>query len=119
MATSSHNATLKQDKYPTYGMAITRIRPNCRWIIYENDLTKLEWQDEETPRPNDAEIIAEHDRLVAEWQSRQYQRDRAPSYPPLEDQLDMLYHDLKSGNLSDGTFAAAIEKIKEQYPKPE
>jgi hypothetical protein len=31
----------------------------------------------------------------------------------------MLYHDIKSGNLSNGSWIAAIDAVKEQHPKPE
>ena len=30
--------------------------------------------------------------LKAEWEAAKYQRDRASDYPPIEDQLDDLYH---------------------------
>ena len=33
--------------------------------------------------------------------------------------IDMLYHDIKSGNLADGSWVAAIDKVKEAHPKPE
>ena len=31
----------------------------------------------------------------------------------------MLYHDLKSGNLNNGTWIAAIDAVKENNPKPD
>ena len=31
----------------------------------------------------------------------------------------MLYHDLKAGNLNNGTWIAAIDAVKENNPKPE
>ena len=40
-------------------------------------------------------------------------------YPTIGDQLDMLYHDLKSGNLNNGNWIAAIDAVKENNPKPE
>tara|TARA_Y100000004_G_C8935676_1_gene421933 strand:- start:99 stop:452 length:354 start_codon:yes stop_codon:yes gene_type:complete len=110
----------RNEKAPSYGTAINALRPGCEWIIYENDLTKFEWSDINTlPRPTDAEIIAERDRQQAVWDAKQYQRDRAPRYPNLESQLDMLYHDIKTGNLDSGTWVEAIERIKTAYPKPE
>ena len=30
----------------------------------------------------------------------------------------MLYHDLKSGNLNNGAWIAAIDAVKEKNPKP-
>ena len=37
----------------------------------------------------------------------------------IKDQLDMLYHDLKSGNLNNGTWITAIDAVKERNPKPD
>ena len=31
----------------------------------------------------------------------------------------MLYHDLKAGNLNNGTWMTAIDMVKENHPKPE
>ncbi len=36
----------------------------------------------------------------------------------LKDQLDMLYHDIKSGNLNNGKWITAIDAVKEKFPKP-
>jgi hypothetical protein len=46
------------------------------------------------------------------------QQKRSVEYPMLEEQLDMLYHDIKSGNLNSGTWIEKIEEIKNRYPKP-
>jgi len=35
------------------------------------------------------------------------------------DQLDLLYHDIKNNNLSDGSWIKTIESVKNKYPKPE
>ena len=49
----------------------------------------------------------------------EYERNREKEYPSVKDQLDALYHDLKSGNLNNGGWIKSIEKIKKDYPKPE
>ena len=43
---------------------------------------------------------------------------RACSYPSIEQQLDMLYHDIKNGNLENGDWIKSIESVKAKYPKP-
>lgn len=51
--------------------------------------------------------------LVANWVNpKQYQRDRAAAYPSIADQLDKLYHEGYEG------WKAAIQAVKDQYPKP-
>jgi hypothetical protein len=50
----------------------------------------------------------------------QYQRDREHQYPTLSNQLDMLWHELKtSGSISDsGDWFNIIKEIKDNHPKP-
>ena len=49
--------------------------------------------------------------LKSEWENKKYQRNRAESYPSIEDQLDDLYH-----NGIDG-WKKTIKAIKDKYPK--
>jgi hypothetical protein len=51
--------------------------------------------------------------LKAEWEAKQYQRDRVVQYPSIGDQLDMIY---KAGQGGDA-FQAAIQAVKDKYPK--
>lgn len=60
--------------------------------------------------------LEDYARIEAEKQF-EYKRLRLTSYPTISDQLDMLYHDIKNGNLSDGNWIAAVEAIKNKYPK--
>jgi len=59
------------------------------------------------------QVQAELQRLQAEYDSNQYQRDRATAYPPIGDQLDMIYH----AGLGGDAFQAAISAVKQEYPK--
>ena len=52
--------------------------------------------------------------LKAEHDANEYQRDRASEYPPIGDQLDMIYKDMKNGTT---THAEAVEAVKTKYPK--
>ena len=57
---------------------------------------------------------------IAEWNATQYGRDRTEatnenSYPSIEDQLDMQYHDKVDGTT---TWQDAIQAVKDAYPKP-
>lgn len=48
---------------------------------------------------------------------------RQREYPPLAEQLDMLYHDINQGKLGetakDSSFYLALKQVKETYPKEE
>jgi hypothetical protein len=55
-------------------------------------------------------------RLEAEFQSKEYQRLR--QYPPLGDQLDMLWHAIDNGTLNKTSdFYTAIKAVKDAHPK--
>ena len=52
----------------------------------------------------------------AEYDANQYQRDRATSYPTIQEQLDMQYWDKVNGTTN---WENAIAKVKADIPKPE
>ena len=94
--------------------AILSLRPGAQWMLRDNDYNSLEWVDTIQAKPTEEEIAAEIVRLQAEYDNKQYQRDRAPEYPPLAEQLDMLYHDRIN---STDTWMEAIQAVKNKYPK--
>ena len=70
---------------------------------------------------------AEYDQAVIDkansdfdLQENGYKTARQEEYPSIGDQLDMLYHDMTAdkGDKT-GDWYAAIEKVKEDNPKPE
>ena len=62
---------------------------------------------------DEALITAEVTRLQAVYDSQEYARNRASAYPPIGDQLDMIYH----AGLGGDAFQAAISAVKQEYPK--
>ena len=64
--------------------------------------------------PPQAEIDAKLTELTAEYESKKYRMER--EYPPIGDQLDMIYKDMKNGTT---THADVVEAVKSKYPKPE
>ena len=50
--------------------------------------------------------------LNAEYAALEYSRNRAAEYPPIEDQLDTIYHNGIAG------WKTTIKAIKDKYPKP-
>lgn len=60
-------------------------------------------------------ICTKNSELVAEHEAAQYSRDRADAYPSIGDQLDMIFH----AGLGGDEFQAAIQAVKDAYPKPE
>ena len=59
--------------------------------------------------------VVEYDEayVLAEIAKTEYQRQRAAEYPSFADQFDLLYH----GGYD--VWKAAIDEVKNKYPKPE
>ena len=70
-----------------------------------------EWKSDQ-PRPSEAEIEAAHNEWQAEYDSTEYQRLRAPEYPPIGDQLDALFH----AGVFPADMAAQLQAVKDKYP---
>lgn len=98
--------------------SLCNLSPGARWRIDGDSYDGIVWFEEPVSKggkrkPTEEEVNLEIERLQQEWQNKQYQRDRAVAYPSIEDQLDLLYH----GGLD--VWKEEINKVKEQYPKPE
>ena len=59
-----------------------------------------------------SEIDAARAALDSEYAALEYSRNRAAEYPPIEDQLDTIYHSGVAG------WKTTIKAIKDKYPKP-
>ena len=62
------------------------------------------------------EAKAKEKELSDAYDAVQYQRDRANSYPDIEEQLDMQYWDNVNGTTK---WKTAIAKVKTDNPKPD
>ena len=89
--------------------------------LVENGESKfVVWEHPEGKEPpTREEIDKEMDRQCKIYNYYQYEREREKEYLPIKDQLDMLYHDIKSGNLENGSWIKSVESVKERIPKPE
>jgi|TARA_R110000824_G_scaffold321554_1_gene508355 hypothetical protein len=102
--------------------AIYRIKSNSQFTIQgqnENTINEtltnceINWSNNEKPIPK-ADIEAKLAELQVEYDANQYQRDRAISYPTIQEQLDMQYWD----NVNNTTnWKDAIAKVKADNPK--
>ena len=94
--------------------AIYKINPNAEFTIGENDVNQIRWDNGTTPIPV-ADIEAKMLEVQAEYDANQYQRERATSYPSIQEQLDMQYWDNVNGTTN---WDDAIAKVKADTPKP-
>ena len=70
------------------------------------------YHDGQTP-PSESAINAKLAELKAEYNAQAYARSRKAEYPPLEDQLDHIYH-----NGIASWKANMVKPVKDKYPKP-
>ena len=101
--------------------AILKINPNAVVTVTGADINtcEIEWLEGTTPISK-AEIEAKMAELQVEYDTSQHQRDRANAYPPIGDQLDMLWHTMdKDMELQHKfyDFYQTIKKVKVQFPK--
>jgi len=108
-------------QYPVPGTdtAIKILRPGAKFALKNTDFVGWEDKENNTEPPTWEEVEAELGREVVIYNYYLYERNREKAYPHVKEQLDMLYHDIKNGNLENGSWIAAIEKVKEEHPKPE
>jgi hypothetical protein len=99
----------------TIYQAISSLLPGAEFSIRENDYDQIDWWDEVYQQPTKEEVEAEIVRLQAEYDLTEYQRQRAPEYPTIGDQLDALFH----AGVFPPEMAAKIQEVKDKYPKPE
>ena len=100
---------------PRYIDAVRALAGGIRGVGGKTDgpIEKIYYPDSFSP-PSEEVIQAKLKELQAEYDANQYQRSRASSYPPIGDQLDMIYKDMKNGTT---THAEAVEEVKTKYPK--
>lgn len=96
--------------------ALRSLVPDAQFGIEDNDWNKLKWMDSR-PCPSKEEVMAEVERLRLDWESKAYQRQRQPEYPPMSDYLDAIYWQSKGDDSKMEAYLAAVEAVKEKYPK--
>ena len=74
------------------------------------------WKSDPSKQPTEEQIQAKLAELQADYDSKQYQRDRAPQYPSIQEQLDMQYWDAVNGT---NKWQETVAKVKADNPKPE
>ena len=96
----------------TKAEALASLVPDAEWVLSGDT---IRWDSPDIEQPSDAEIDAEIARLDADYAAQAYARNRAAAYPPIGDQLDMIYWD---GVNDTTTWADAIAAVKAAHPKP-
>ena len=101
--------------------AILKINPNAVVTVRGDDINtcEIEWHDGTTPISK-ADIESKMNEMANEPEQSQYAQQRRNAYPPIGDQLDMLWHTMdKDMELQHKfyDFYQTIKKVKVAYPK--
>jgi tRNA A37 N6-isopentenylltransferase MiaA len=107
---------MREEKLFGVSDALLSLAPGAQWVLAGDDLSGLQWLDENTTAPLEEDIHAEVLRLQAEYDALEYQRLRAPEYPDFKDYLDGV---VKGDQAQIDAYIAACQAVKEKYPKPE
>ena len=99
--------------------AIKALRPTSSFSLIGNDYSTLMWNDSENAAPSESDVNAKLAELTTSYNAKSYQNVRETKYPSVEEQLDLLYHDMLA-NKGDktGDWFAAVKKVKDDNPKP-
>jgi hypothetical protein len=95
--------------------AVASLRPSNTFSVHPDG--SITSDDLEFVAPTTEEIQAELTRLQTEWDNAEYQRQRKPEYPPMEDYLDAVYWQSQGDNTKMTAYLAAVEAVKQRYPK--
>ena len=99
--------------------AILKINPKAEVTVGGDSLEDITWHNGTTPIPK-ADIEAKMNEMANEPEQSQYAQERRKAYPPIGDQLDMLWHSIdKDPQLKSKyfDFYEAIKAVKVKYPK--
>ena len=99
--------------------AIKKINPDAQFIIRGTSIDGLEWTDGTTPIPK-AYKVSKINEIANQPEQSAYAEQRRNAYPPIGDQLDMLWHSIdQNSELKQKyfDFYEAIKQVKVKYPK--
>jgi hypothetical protein len=102
----------------TFGIpeALQSLKPGAQWTLSGDNYSGLNWLDEDQAQPTEEQCLVEVARLQAAYDALEYQRLRAPEYPPISDYLDGI---AKGDEAQVDAYIAACLAVKAKYPKPE
>lgn len=122
---------------PNLSGALRSLAPGASFVSQntgdlEADYAATEWLDD-SEMPTLAAVQAELNRIksnipdeatyealvVEQLALTEYQRLRAPEYPPLTDLADAIYWQQQGDDSKMAAYVAACEAVKAKYPKPE
>lgn len=96
---------------------INDLAPDAQWVMRGDTLESLQWIKIGGQVPTIAEITEEVARRQAELDATEYQRLRAPEYPPLSELADAIYWQSQGDESKMVAYLEKVAAVKEKYPK--
>ena len=99
--------------------AIQKINPSAEVSVSGDDINTITWENGTTPIPK-AKIKSKMNEMANEPEQSQYAQQRRNDYPPIGDQLDMIWHTIdKDDELQHKfyDFYQTVKKTKVKFPK--
>jgi len=94
--------------------AILQFKGVKGWVCHEDEYDALVF-DDPALKPTPEELKAWEVEFDAFLKSMEYKDLRKTEMPPIEEQLDMLFHDMENGSTE---WRDKIRAVKAKYPKP-
>jgi hypothetical protein len=99
--------------------AIQKIKADASVSISGGDINTIVWENGETPISK-ADIEAKMNEMANEPEQSNYAEQRRNAYPPVGDQLDMLWHTIDKDEKLQGKyfdFYQTLKTVKVKFPK--
>ena len=100
--------------------AILKINPNAQVSVVEDDINQITWHDGNPTNITKADIEAKMNEMANEPEQSNYAEQRRNAYPPIGDQLDMLWHTIDKDEKLQGKyfdFYQTLKTVKIKFPK--
>ena len=94
--------------------AISALNPGTKVSVTAEDFEQIIWHDGNPTNITKDQIVTKQAELKTAYDTTEYQRKRKEEYPPIEDQLDMIFWDKKNGTTE---WEDSVQVIKDKYPK--
>ena len=104
----------------TIAKAILAINPKAQVSINAEDLDQITWHDGNPTNITKADIEAKMNEMANEPEQSNYAEQRRNAYPPVGDQLDMLWHTIDKDEKLQGKyfdFYQTLKTVKVKFPK--
>jgi hypothetical protein len=101
--------------------AISALHPTNSFVLRGDNYSQIEWVNAPESPSTQKQVDDKLTELIAEYDAQEYARKRKEEYPPLAEQLDLLWHAIDTDTLDDkdhrNKFYSRLKQVKDDNPK--